>query len=422
MDKVILPTKAECCGCAACVDICPKGAISLEEDSGCYYNIKVDEDKCVGCRLCETHCHILHPERLKKSNPLEVQPLAAWSTDEELIKNSASGGIFAQVASNMLAESKNTFVYGATLLEDNSTRHIEISSIAEIPLLQNSKYQQSVSTGIYKQVKKRLGEGARVLFSGVPCQVAALYSFLGDDERLLERLFTIELLCHGVPCNDLHRTALKTNKASRIVAYRNKDGIGWGGWSNRLSYLDYNGNRFIIPQYLKDSLFRSYLTCNFCRENCYNCHYADIHRVADLTIGDYWLWERTPNPEKYRNYWGTSVVLPNTAKGSLMMQGPQLSTTETTWREFLPINQNLYMPTNSYEFKGCRIMPILKYLPTPLKSIIYQRGFSYYRPNRLYHITMRLLFWFRTKHHREEQDNKIDETLNYLEGQDERQK
>lgn len=419
MNKVNLPTKAECCGCAACVDICPKGAISLQEDSGCYYNIKVDEDKCVGCRLCETHCHILHPERLKKSNPLDVQPLAAWSTDEERIKNSASGGIFAQVAYNMLSEDDNTFVYGATLLEDNSTRHIEISSVDDIALLQNSKYQQSVSTGIYKQVKMRLKQGARVLFSGIPCQVAGLYSFLGDDERLREKLFTIEILCHGVPNNDLHRTALKVNKASRIVAYRNKEGIGWGGWSSRLTYLDHNGQKFIIQTYIDDSLFRSYLTCNFLRENCYQCHYADIHRVADMTIGDYWLWERTPNPDKYRNYWGTSFVLPNTAKGRQMMKGPHLSTTDTTWREFMPVNQNLYMPTNAYEFKGCRIMPILKHLPTPIKNIIYRRGFSHYRPDRLYHITMRLIFWFRTKHRRQEQADKIEETLKYLERQDE---
>ena len=413
-----LPNFKECCGCGACVDACPKKAIELVEDKRCFYNIKIDKSACVECKLCEQRCHILHPELLIKSDPTHTQPIAAWSTTEELIKYSATGAIFAQIASNMLKEHGNTYVYGAALQNDNSVRHIEISNLEEIRKLQNSKYQQSYCVGIYSQVKKRLKEGSRVLFSGVPCQIAALYSFLRYNAQLIENLYTIEVLCHGVPCNDIHRVALKSHKAAHIYAYRNKDGRGWcgnKGNNNRLSYIRHNGERFIISSYQKDIMYRSYLSFNYSRPSCYSCRYANIHRVADLTIGDFWGWERTPNPEKYKNYWGTSVVLPNTDKGINMMKGNNLHCVETTWREFLPINQNLYMPTNIYDYKGYRYMSFVKYLPTQIKKIIYQSGFSNRRLNRLYEKFLSLVYRRKRRTAIAEKEKKSNYILKHLE-------
>lgn len=411
-----LPLKKDCCACAACVDTCPKGAISFYEDSACYYQIKVDQDKCIECKLCEKHCHILHPEILKKSNPLSVQPLAAWSINEELIKHSASGGIFAQIAYNFLQE-ENVFIYGAALQEDNTVKHMEIADADRLKLLQNSKYQQSVCVGIYKQVKNRLKEGSKVLFSGLPCQVAALYAYLGYKD-LLKNLYTIEVLCHGVPCNDIHRTSLKVNKATRIYAYRNKDGRGWcgkNGNNNRLSYIDLNGKRFITQSFQKDSLFRSYLTFNFTRENCYHCPYSEIHRVADLTLGDFWGWNKTPDPRKYENYWGTSIVLPNTEKGRWMMQGHGLKSVETVWREFLPINQNLYMPSNGYDYKGCKLMPVVRNLPVCMRNVIYQNGFFNQKLDKIFSLVTRIIFRNKRRKANDEKVRKSKDILNYLE-------
>lgn len=411
-----LPTPKDCCGCGACVDACPKEAIRLLEDKNCYYNIQIDVSKCVECKLCEKQCHILHPEKLVRSNPQQVKPVAAWSLDDELVKHSATGGIFAQVASNMLAED-HTYVYGASLQDDNSVKHIEISDVADLKKLQNSKYQQSYSVGIYAQVRKRLKEGARVLFSGTPCQIAALYSFLSYRPAFIENLYTIEVLCHGVPSNDIHRVALKSHGAKKIIAYRNKVGRGWcnkNGNNNRLTYLNKKGEQFIVPTYLKDVLFRSYLTFNFTRQNCFHCPYADIHRVADLTIGDFWGWEKTPNPEKYENYWGTSVVLPNTPKGKEMMQGKLLHTVSTTWEEFMPINQNLYMPTNIYDYKGYKYMAFLKHLPVCIRRVIYQGGFSNSFLNKFYVKAMIILFTRKRAQALLEKDRQSKNTLKYL--------
>ena len=400
-----------------CVDICPSKAISLNEDKNCFYNIKVDDKKCIECKICENHCHILHPEKLKKSNPHQINPLAAWSLNEELIKYSATGAIFAQVAYNMIQEG-NTYVYGAAILDDNSVKHIEISDVIELRKLQNSKYQQSYSVGVYNLVKKRLKTGNRVLFSGVPCQIAALYIFLNYNEYLIKNLYTIEVLCHGVPCNDIHRTSLKVNKASRIYAYRNKDERGWDGKNgnnNRVSYIGLDGNRFIVDSYQKDTLFRSYLTFNFSRPNCYHCPYSDIHRVADLTIGDFWGWKKTPNPKRYENYWGTSIVLPNTDKGRRMMEGKSLHLVETTWREFLPINQNLYMPTNVYDIEGYRFMHIVKHLPLNIRNIVYQSGFTNVRLNNMFQLLLSHIFEKKRNNAIKLKEKKAKEVLKYLE-------
>lgn len=415
MPKLPLPT--DCCGCGSCVDACPKGALTLSEDKNCFYNIRVDAHRCIECKMCERQCHILHPENLHKSNPLNVQPLAAWSTQEDLIKYSATGAVFAQVAYNMLSEG-NTYVYGAALQEDSSVKHIEISNISEVRLLQNSKYQQSYSVGVYALVRKRLKKGSRVLFSGVPCQIAALYSFLNYKESLTSNLYTIEVLCHGIPCNDIHRTSLKINNATKIYAYRNKDGRGWcgkNGNNNRLSYIDNNGNRFITTSYQKDSLFRSYLTFNFMRPNCYHCPYSDIHRVADLTIGDFWGWEKTPEPRKYENYWGTSIVLPNNEKGTQMMSGRNISKVFTTWREFLPINQNLYMPTNAYDYNGYRYLVHIKNLPVCIKNIIYQNGFFNPYFDRLFKLLINFFSRYKRKKAMIQMNIRSNEVLNYLE-------
>lgn len=408
-----LPTSKNCCGCGACVDSCPKGAIDLVEDDSCYYNICVDKDKCIECKLCEKHCHILQQDKLRKSDPTKVDPLAAWSTEEEIIKKSATGGIFAQIAKNMLLEG-DTYVYGAALQDDNSVRHIEISNINDLPQLQNSKYQQSYSVGVYSLVKQRLNSGYRVLFSGVPCQIAALYTFLDYKSDIIEKLYTIEIICHGVPCNDLHRVALKYHKVSKIVAYRNKEGRGWKA-NNRLSYLDKNGKKIILNSFQKDVLFRSYLRSNFLRLNCYNCPYSDIHRVSDLTIGDFWGCDQTSNPQKYDNYWGTSICLPNSDKGIQMISGANLKCQSAVWGELLPLNSHLYTPISIYDYKGYRYMRYIKDLPNSIKKIIYQSGFSNRLIDRIFTKVLNIILDIRQKKNVRKKKIKLVEILTQLE-------
>lgn len=378
-----LPLKDKCCGCAACVDSCARKAISLKEDENGYFFPVVNEKLCVNCKACENNCHILQKSKLKRCNPASEEPYAAWSLDDELIKNSASGGVFAQLAKDFLLD--GGIVFGAALQEDSSVRHIEISSVEELHKLQNSKYQQSDASGIYALVKKRLMEGRKVLFSGVPCQAGALYAYLHYNENLLQNLFVTEIVCHGVPTNHLSRLALKFTGAQRIVRYRTKT----KGWlkGNRVTYEMPDGTIMECSKRRKDFLFRSYLTMSFIRESCYTCEYARIDRVSDLTLCDFWELDCI----KFNHYDGVSLVLANTSKGkSMLLSNPRIHKEKVSWEESLPQNQNLYMATNRQLFKGCNKVSKIMKLPDWLCKLVFQNGFENKYLNKAYTIILSL--------------------------------
>lgn len=415
--KPNLPNKETCCGCASCVDACPKSALSLVEDKNGFMNISVNEDACVGCHLCETQCHIFHPERLTRNDARLVRPMAGWSTREEIIAKSASGGIFAQLAYEFLdpALSEVRYVYGAALQEDSSTRHIEIQTREQLDSLQNSKYQHSDTTGIYRQVRTRLQEGAKVLFSGVPCQIAALYSFLGKDKEHFNRLYTCEVLCHGVPTHALHRTALRVEKAKQILYYRTKEGTGWINNNNRLTYRMPDGKIITKRRHVYDFLFRSYLEFSFTRPNCFHCPYAHIDRVSDLTLADFWGWNLSPEKEKYRNYMGVSAILANSEKGRQWLSSSQeLHLVPTTWEEILPKNQTYFMPTNHSLFQGAESVHKILKQPLWLQKILFQNGFSNRYMNEAFKRLSNLLLWPKHRREQKEVESHLRQTLDYL--------
>lgn len=410
-----LPTIDNCTACGACIDTCKHGAIRMMEDKNGYYNITIYKDKCVECKLCEKHCHILNQDLLERHDLKDTKPLAGWSLDEELIQGSATGAIFAQIACDMLAEG-NTYVYGASLQSDSSVKHIEISDAKEIYKLQNSKYQQSLTLGIYKQVKNRLKAGYRVLFSGVPCQVAALYTYLGTKGKLTENLYTIEVICHGVPTNALHGLGMKYNNAKRVVAYRTKKNSGWiYGRNNRVVYELENGVLKYLDDTTKDFLFRAYLSFSFSRKNCYICKYATLKRVSDLTIGDYWGFEKSKEYFKYGNYMGTSVIMPNSPKGQWMIeQSNKLHLVKTSWEEILPFNQNLYMPTNRYAFKGYDKVSTFRKVPEPFREILFMNGSTNRFVNKLYSVIVKIFLTSKRKKTEMEVENHLKKSLEYL--------
>lgn len=402
-----LPSINDCTACGACIDVCNHNAINLIEDKNCFYNISINQEKCVECKICESRCHILNQDKLERHDPAS-QPLAGWSTNLEIIKKSATGGIFAQIAYDFL-EDADTYVYGASLQKDSSVKHIEISERKDLYKLQNSKYQQSQSVGIFKQVKNRLKEGRRVLFSGVPCQVAALYAYLNYNEKLLERLYTIEVICHGVPTNALHRLGLKYNNAKRLVAYRTKESTGWCfGGNNRVVYEMPNGATKAMANTMRDFLFRAYLSFSFSRKNCYKCKYSTLKRVSDITIGDFWGFERSANYAQYGNFMGTSIILVNSSKGKRMIEESEhLHTVEASWKEILPLNQNLYMPTNRYIFNGYDKVHKLLKLPSSIRKVIFMNGFTNRIPNKIYMAIFNIL----TKNEQERKENEVQKEL-----------
>lgn len=183
--------KEQCCGCAACVQKCPKHCISFEEDKEGFYYPVVNEELCVDCGLCEKVCPVTNA-RSPKNMP---QMVYAYKNENVDIRyRSSSGGFFTTLAETIIDD--GGVVFGARF--DNNWRvvHGFTETKEGLKYFRGSKYVQSFIGNSFKQVEKFLKLGKTVLFSGTPCQISALYLFLRKD---YENLYTMDFVCHGVP-------------------------------------------------------------------------------------------------------------------------------------------------------------------------------------------------------------------------------
>lgn len=174
-----------CTGCAACVNLCPKGAIFMRENCEGFLYPEIEEEKCIHCGICYQRCPTIYPKHENNADP----DCYAVQGKDKLRKESSSGGVFSILADYIL--SRNGYVCGAEYTENKiAVRHEIISHRSDLPRLRGSKYIQSEIGTVYKQLKEKLLTGAPVLFVGCPCQVAGLKSFLGKEYNV-ERYRTL---------------------------------------------------------------------------------------------------------------------------------------------------------------------------------------------------------------------------------------
>ena len=189
----LFENKKSCCGCGACANICPNGAITMKPDKWGYSYPVVDSSRCVSCGACKKACSYQNGISLHEP----IRAYAAVNKTQQQLEKSASGGAFSAVATYFLKN--ESVVYGAAL--DFEGGHpiahlVGIDDASQLWRLQGSKYVQSAVEQTYKQAKQNLDAGKKVLFSGTPCQIAGLYGYLKKEYA---NLWTIDVICHGVP-------------------------------------------------------------------------------------------------------------------------------------------------------------------------------------------------------------------------------
>lgn len=316
-----------CTGCLACVDICPKTALSSCYNEEGHLTYKVDEYKCVECGLCERICPVVSKFKYGENRLSDSKPYAAWAKDDELRAKSTSGGVFAALGRYVI--SQGGVVVGASILH-NDVRHIVIDKVEDIIKLQGSKYAQSNTEGIYKAVRSALTSGRVVLFSGLGCQVAGLLSYLGNKEYS-GKLFTVDLICGGVPSRFLIDYYLKQNpNIEEIVAFRNKSRY-------EFSIKEKDGNIKSVPLSARPLPLCGFYTELTNRYACYDCRYNGTHRKSDITIGDYWGDKDYPDQHKK----GLSIAVAHSDKGREMLLEANLEVHETVWDTFLINNPRM---------------------------------------------------------------------------------
>ena len=317
-ETLLFNDKKSCCGCGVCALICPKQAIVMKRDSLGFLYPNLKKELCISCGLCEKMCAF--QKKTKNDRPETVYALARKDTQH--LMNSASGGVFACIAEKWIED--GGIVFGVALLSDGgilTPSHIMAQTKEELRPILGSKYVQSYLGTAYSDIKNLLDSGRKVLFSGTPCQVAGLKSWLKKDYF---GLLTIDLVCHGVPSAAMFQDylAVESNKLGHPIEdfqFRDKE-KGWG-LNAKMIYCEYGNEKSVCIPSNQSSYYELFLRSEIYRESCYHCPFANAHHPADLTIGDYWGIEKehpaflTPNGMLDLKS-GISMLMVNTAKGS----------------------------------------------------------------------------------------------------------
>lgn len=301
--------KSKCSGCHACFSVCPKQCIKMTEDREGFLYPTIDENECVSCGLCEKACPIITP--LKITNK-EAVAYSAISKDEDTRMKSSSGGIFTELAKKVIE--KNGVVFGAGFDCEMNVVHSYTTTKEGLEKFRGSKYVQSIIGNAYKQVKEFLDNGTLIYFSGTPCQIGGLYSYLN---KKYDNLITQDFICHGVPSPMVWKRYLEErNKLAgskvKNACLRNKR-TGWSRFS--VSFTFENGTEF-SQRAGNDSFIKGFMA-NLClRPSCYACSFKTAVKQSDITLAD--CWGKGLAPEEFNDDKGVSLVVINSEKGNLI--------------------------------------------------------------------------------------------------------
>lgn len=302
---ISLIDKKDCCGCSACADICSHGCIVMEQDEEGFLYPNVNATKCISCGLCDRVCPII---TIPKKNSIS-HVYAAKNTNEDIRFKSSSGGIFRLVAEYIIA--KGGLVIGCRFNDDMVAVHETAEKLEDLDALMSSKYVQSDTRGIFKHVREQLKMGRKVLFSGVPCQVAALRNFL---LKPYDNLTTIDILCHGVPSPKFFKEYVASLE-HRYGSSINSLSFRWKEKSWKRLYVNVffkNKKRhFLYSGY--DSYMQLFLSDRLQRLSCFHCPYNTLNRPGDISLGDFWgIGKKNYDFDDNK---GVSMVLINNSKG-----------------------------------------------------------------------------------------------------------
>ncbi len=307
--------KRWCSGCSACAEICPHGAITMQPDTLGFLYPTINKELCTDCGLCNKVCsfHTKYDIAPNFESP-EVYGVRHKSIGE--LEKSRSGAFFVALSDEIL--SHGGVVYGVGYTDDTfrEVTHKRATTPSQRDEFRGSKYIQSDMSSSYALVKADLDSGTTVLFTGTPCQTSALRSYLKLKRTDSTHLILCDIACYGVPSQRVWSDYLdmverKRGKKIESVNFRDKSRVGWRGHQESFKFS--NGIKF------SHSFAHIFKQNIILRHSCGVCPFANFQRPSDITLADFWGWQRVDASFNADDR-GVSLVLVNTPKGQTMWQ------------------------------------------------------------------------------------------------------
>lgn len=337
--------KKKCCGCSACAQRCPKHCIEMREDEEGFLYPCIDALNCINCGLCEKICPIINIDMNGEFFPKKTY--AAYNQDESERLQSSSGGVFSLLS--RLVINHGGRVFGAQFTTDWQVEHTCISSISELHKLRGAKYVQSRIGNTYSETEQFLKDNVSVLFSGTPCQIAGLRSYLRKE---YDNLITAEIICHGVPSPKVWRTYLqdlcrkKNIHKINQICFRDKV-TGWKHYSFSVKYNKKGKEKKISEYYTQNLYARGFTNDLYLRPSCHSCPFKSLRSRADFTLGDFWGIQHVD--PKIDDDKGITALLVNTEKGLSFLKDLDIQAKEFGYRNVISGNPSLVRSTKLTE-------------------------------------------------------------------------
>ncbi|MBQ6173913.1 MAG: Coenzyme F420 hydrogenase/dehydrogenase, beta subunit C-terminal domain [Clostridia bacterium] len=322
-DEALVCDQNMCTGCGLCINICPVNAISIE-DLSYAQNAVIDSAKCIKCNRCHLNC----PQKVPVNANKPIEWYQGWIDNSQDRKQSSSGGVAYAFAKGVIR--RGGFVVSC-LLRDGRFMFLATQDEEELKNFRGSKYVKSDPADVYKTVKSKLKDGNQVLFIGLPCQVAGIRRFIGEE--LDENLITVDLICHGTPSIRLLKQFLKQYDIDlekvNMISFREKQSFSIS--------TDIN---LIGPRQIYDRYTLAFLNELSYTDNCYSCNYACMERVSDITIGDSWGTDLATEERK-----GISLILCQSHKGISLLHDSDIITKPVDINNAVRKNNQLSRPS-----------------------------------------------------------------------------
>ena len=305
---IAINDKAKCCGCSACVNICPVSAIEMLPDEQGFLYPSANPKTCIECGKCEAVCPVINPQ---KESAFPQSAYLLQHKDPEILRDSTSGGAFSAIAGAVL--DKGGVVFGAGYGEGFRVIHRHVEDVDGLHAFRNSKYVQSDKGRAFSEARDFLRSGRHVLFSGTPCEVEGFVRFLGDMAGS-GLLLTADIVCHAVPSPAVWNAYLNIVDAGNVEALRFRDKSKFGYLYSQFAVIRDSGS---VYEGIETNIMMRAFFSNVCdRPSCYECAFRKRYRVSDFTLWDCWdASDFTQDSRKFSPNAGITRLLVHTYKG-----------------------------------------------------------------------------------------------------------